>query len=73
MLFISIIPVYLHNKQIEIMKTYKAIVTEEKAANKGQVLANTKSPGKYKGMTKEEFTKETKYISAFKISIIEIQ
>ena len=55
------------------MKTYKAIVTEEKAANKGQVLANTKSPGKYKGMTKEEFTKETKYISAFKISIIEIQ
>ena len=54
------------------MKTYKAIVTEETAANKGQVIANTKSPGQYKGMTKEKFTEATKNISAYTIEIVEM-
>ena len=54
-------------------KFYKAVITEETApaAIKGQVVANTFSSRRYKGMTKEEFTEATKYISAFTISIIE--
>lgn len=54
------------------MKTYKAIVTESTAPNKGQIVANTKSSRRYKGMTKEQFTEATKYISAHTISIIEM-
>tara|TARA_R110000850_G_scaffold49537_4_gene122167 strand:- start:1211 stop:1372 length:162 start_codon:yes stop_codon:yes gene_type:complete len=52
------------------MKTYKAIITEA-SAQKGQIVANTKSSGQYKGMTKEKFTEATKYISAFTIEIVE--
>jgi len=55
------------------MKTYKAIVTEETAPDKGQIIANTKSPSQYKGMTKEQFVDATKYISVHTISIIEIK
>lgn len=55
------------------MKFYKAVITEETAPNKGQVIANTFSSRRYKGMTKEEFTEATKYISAFTISIIEVE
>jgi len=54
------------------MKTYKAVITEETAAEKGTVIANTKSPGQYKGMTKEQFIEATKFISAYKIQIIEM-
>lgn len=54
------------------MKTYKAVVTETTSAEKGQIVANTKSPGQYKGMTKEQFTEATKYISAYTIEIIEM-
>lgn len=54
------------------MKTYKAVITETTAAENGQVVANTKSPGQYKGMTKEQFTEATKYISAYRIEIIEM-
>lgn len=54
------------------MKFYKAVITEETAPNRGQVVANTKSSRQYKRMTKEQFTEATKYISAHTISIIEI-
>ena len=54
------------------MKFYKAVVTEETAPNRGQIIANTKSSRKYKGMTKEQFTEATRYISAHSISIFEI-
>jgi len=54
------------------METYKAIVTEETAASKGQIIANTKSPGLYNGMTKEQFTEAVEHISAYTISIIEM-
>ena len=54
------------------MTTYKAIITEETSAQKGQIVANTKSPGKYKGMTKEQFTEATKSISAYTIEIVEM-
>jgi hypothetical protein len=54
------------------MTTYKAVITESTAPEKGQVIANTKSPGQYKGMTKEQFIEATKYISAHKIEIVEI-
>jgi hypothetical protein len=51
---------------------YKAIVTERTSPSFGQMVANTKTPNsKYKGMTKEQFTEATKYISCFTISIIE--
>jgi len=63
---------YINNTKTNHMKTYKAIVTETTAASNGQVIANTKSPGQYKGMTKEQFTEATKYISAYTISIIEM-
>jgi len=53
------------------MKTYKAVIIEKTAATKGQIVANTKSSGEFKGMTKEEFTEATKYISAYTIEIIE--
>lgn len=55
------------------MTHYAAIITEETAPTKGQVIANTKKPGKYRGMTKEEFTEATKYISCYKITIKELQ
>lgn len=54
------------------MKNYKAIITESTAPNKGQIIANTKSESQYKGMTREQFTEATKYISAYTVSIIEI-
>jgi hypothetical protein len=54
------------------MKTFTAIITEATSTQKGQIVANTKSPGQYKGMTKEQFTEATKYISAYKIEIVEI-
>jgi hypothetical protein len=54
------------------MTTYKAIITEETSAQKGQIVANTKSPSQYKGMTKEQFTEATKNISAYTIEIVEM-
>lgn len=54
------------------MKTYKAVITETTAAEKGQVVANTKSSSQYKGMTKEQFTEATKNISAYTIEIVEM-
>ena len=54
------------------MKNYKAVITEETSAEKGMVVANTKSSLQYKGMTKEEFTEATKYISAYRIEIVEM-
>jgi len=54
------------------MKTYKAIITEETSVQKGEIIANTKSPGQYKGMTKEQFTEATKNISAYTIEIVEM-
>ena len=54
------------------MKTYKAVITETTAGQKGQIVANTKSPSQYKGMTKEQFTEATKYISAYTIEILEM-
>jgi hypothetical protein len=53
------------------MTTYKAVITEATSGQKGQIVANTKSPGQYKGMTKAQFTEATKYISAFTIEIVE--
>ena len=55
------------------MTTYKAIITEETSSQKGQIVANTKSEGQYKGMTKEQFIEATKYISAFTIEISEVK
>jgi len=54
------------------MTTYKAIITEATSGQKGQIVANTKSPSQYKGMTKEQFTKATKYTSAYAIEIVEM-
>lgn len=54
------------------MTTYKAIITEETSSQKGQIVANTKSPGQYKGMTKEKFTEATKYISGETIEIVQM-
>ena len=54
------------------MKNYKAIITEETSAQKGQIVANTKSSSKYKGMTKEQFTEATKNISVYTIEIVEM-
>jgi predicted RNA-binding protein with EMAP domain len=54
------------------MKNYIAIVTEETAPNKGQIIANTKSSIQYKGMTKKQFIEATKYISAHTITIKEM-
>ena len=56
----------------ETMKNYKAVITETTSPSNGQVVANTKSPSQFKGMSKEQFTASTKYISAYKISIIEM-
>ena len=56
---------------LNIMTHYKAIVTERTSPNFGQIIANTKSSLKYKGMNKEQFTEATKHISCFTISIIE--
>ena len=53
------------------MKYYKAVVTETTALNKGEIIANTKSPSQYKGMTKDEFIGSTKHISVYTITIIE--
>ena len=53
------------------MTHYKAIVTEKTAPNFGQIIANTKSSLKYKGMSKKQFTEATKHISCFTISIVE--
>jgi hypothetical protein len=49
---------------------YKRVVTEKTARTFGESIANTKSPGKYKGMTKEEFTEATKYNSCFTSEVI---
>lgn len=54
------------------MKNYQAIVTEKTAHNFGQVIANTKSPGQYKGMTLEQFTEATSAITVFTITIFEL-
>jgi hypothetical protein len=54
------------------MKTYKAIITEETSAQKGQIVANTKSPSPIQRMTKEQFTEATKNISAYTIEIVEM-
>jgi hypothetical protein len=54
------------------MTTYKAVITEATSGQKGQIVANTKSSGQYKGMTKAQFTEATKYISAFTIEIVEV-
>lgn len=54
------------------MTYYKAVIAEKTAADFGQVIANTKSSVKYKGMTKEQFTEATKYISCYKIEIVEL-
>lgn len=54
------------------MTHYAAIITDETAPNNGQMIANTKSSLRYKGMTKEEFTEATKYISCYKITIKEL-
>lgn len=54
------------------MKTYKAIISEATSSTKGQVVANTKSPGRYNGMTKKQFSEAVKDISAYTIEIIEM-
>ena len=54
------------------MTHYKAIVTEKTASDFGEIIANTKSPGKLKGMNKEDFTKAV-YNSTcyeFKVEVI---
>ena len=53
------------------MKYYKAVVTEKNSPETGSIIANTKSSIKYKGMTKEEFTEATKYISVYTTQIFE--
>ena len=53
------------------MTYFKAIITEETSPKKGEQVANTKSSLKFKGMTKEQFTEATKYISCYTISILE--
>ena len=53
------------------MTYYKAIITQENSGKKGQILANTKSPSEYKGMTKEEFTENARYISVYATEIVE--
>lgn len=54
------------------MKNFKAVITEKNCSQIGLVVANTKNSFQYKGMSKEEFTKATKNISAFTIEIIEM-
>jgi len=54
------------------MKTYKAVIIEKDSGLAGSIIANTKSPGKYKGMSFEQFIEATKYISCFEIAIEEI-
>lgn len=54
------------------MTTYKAVVTEQTAPNFGQIVANTKSPGQYKGMTKAQFEAATKNITCYTITIVEL-
>ena len=63
--------IFVSYKNKETMKTYKAIITEA-SAQKGQIVANTKSPSQYKGMTKEQFTEATKSISVYTIEIVEM-
>ena len=53
------------------MKNYKRIITEKNSPYYGQSIANTKSPGKYKGMSKEQFTEATKYNSCFTSKVVE--
>jgi hypothetical protein len=57
---IDIVPVY-----------YKRVITEKTAPNFGQVIANTKSPGKYKGMMKKDFERITRYNSCFTSEVVE--
>jgi len=54
------------------MTSYKAIIVDTSSGMAGRIIANTKSPGQYKGMTLEQFTKATKNITCFEIMIEEI-
>ena len=47
------------------------VVTEKTSREYGEILTTSKNP-KYKGMTKEEFTEATKYISCFTSEVREI-
>jgi len=44
---------------------YYRIVIEKNSPEFGKIINNTKSPGKYSGMSKEEFTEATKYASCY--------
>jgi hypothetical protein len=54
------------------MTHYKAIITEKTASGFGEIIANTKSPSKLKGLSKEDFIEavcnETCY--EFKVEVI---
>jgi hypothetical protein len=51
---------------------YARIVTERTAKKRGMMIANTKSPGKYRGMSRKEFTQATKYIDVFRSIVVKI-
>ena len=53
------------------MTYFKAVVTDKTASEYGSIVANTKSPSKYKGMSRSEFELATKYVTCYTIEIIE--
>jgi len=58
----------VHKQKQNMMKHYKAVITDEKSTQFGLTIATTKS-SKYKNMTLAEFEEATKSISALRISI----
>ena len=54
------------------MTFYNAVIVEKNSPEFGKVVANTKSPSKYKGMSKSQFKKAVKFISVFRLEIVKI-
>ena len=47
-----------------------AVIVDATSPSNGQIIASTKGPhSQYKGMSKEQFTEATRYISCYKIEI----
>jgi len=54
------------------MKNYKAVIKDSSTNLNGQIIANTKTPSRFKGMNRIDFETATKFISVYNIEIVEI-
>lgn len=53
------------------MAFFKAVIVEKTAKDFGKTIANTKSPSRFKNMSKQDFAETVKHISCYRIEIIE--